>query len=270
MSDLDGYLLRRLLPGILSCGCEPTIARSGEDGEAVNCFTARTQDPAGRRFVLLNVDGSQVVALEHDGDTYSVPSVIGIESINPRTLHVTHYFGLETVHYLGVRDLARGRYLRLPYVQIRLVRLWNRLAQQLFNRRKLVSKRRSDLLAEVVHLVEDGAASVGSMDIMSARYGPRWAEHPGWERLDRQIAFHLAMLVDSGELERVNHRFRPTGLALKAIEETDEQERRHKENLRVQFVLGVLALGSLAMAAAQAGLVRFPTLLDLSKALGKG
>lgn len=270
MADLDGYLLRRLLPKILSCVCGATISRSGEAGEAVNCFVVVSTNATGQSYLLQNIVGRQVAALQYDGETYSVPAVIAIESIDSNSLSVRHFFGLDTIAYSGIRDVARGRFLRLPYAQIRMRRLWHRIAQRLFNRRKLVSKRRSDLLSEVVHLVERGEASVGSLDIMTARYGARWVDHPAWEQLDRQIRFHLAMLADSGELERVNHRFRPTGLALKAIEEIDEQERRHKENLRVQLVLGVLALGSLAMAAAQAGLVKFPTLIDLSKAFSAG
>lgn len=73
----------------------------------------------------------------------------------------------------------------------------------------------------------------------------------------------MELLVDSGELRKVNSNYQPTGLALKTLQDSEEQDRKHNANIRVQVLLAILAVLSVVMAASQAGLVKLPTLLDL-------
>lgn len=49
------------------------------------------------------------------------------------------------------------------------------------------------------------------------------------------------------------------------MEDSEEQDRKHSANLRVQLMLAVLTLFSAVMAAAQAGLLKLPTLLNISR-----
>jgi len=72
-------------------------------------------------------------------------------------------------------------------------------------------------------------------------------------------------LAQTGELERYGEGYRLTGLALKTMEDSEEQDRKHSANLRVQLMLAVLTLFSAVMAAAQARLLKLPTLLDISR-----
>lgn len=264
MPNLNHALLRYFLPRLLARNAEATVPRSGLEGAKMSAFTVKTGETPRARYVLTGMRDKLVTALEHDGDKYSVDAVIPIGSIDPQTLKVRHYYGLDTVDYTGVWDVALGRITAWPYARIHAARLWNRIAQHVFNRRTLTTRRRSEILAEVVSLVEQGETGVSAMALLSNRYGHRWASHPDWEPLNNGVEFHLDMLVDTGELRKVGHRYTPTGLALKALEETQEQERRHKANFRLQSVLAVLTLVAAAAAAVQANLVKVPTILDLT------
>lgn len=104
-----------------------------------------------------------------------------------------------------------------------------------------------------------------TLDLMSVKYGYRWAGHPGWEAHHHLLEQHLVLLAQSGELEKHGHKYKPTGLALKTLEESEDEDRKHSANLRVQLLLAVLTFVSAVMAAAQAGLVKLPVLIDLTK-----
>lgn len=264
MPNLKHALLRHFLPRLLARHAGATVPRSGPEGARINAFTVKTGETPRGRYVLTGIRGELVTALEHNGDAYSVEAVIPIGSIDPQTLKVRHYYGLDTVDYTGIWDVALGRVTAWPYARIHAARLWDRIAQHVFNRRTLTTRRRSEILAEVVSLVEQGESGVSAMGLLSSRYGHRWASHPDWEPLNNGVEFHLDMLVDSGELRKVGHRYTPTGFALKALEETQEQERRHKANLRLQGALAILTLVAAAAAAVQANLIKVPTILDLT------
>jgi hypothetical protein len=102
------------------------------------------------------------------------------------------------------------------------------------------------------------------MDVMTLRYGYRWASHPEWESHHDQLERQLKMLVETGDLQKDQHRFLPTGKAIKTLDDSEESDRRHTANFRVQVLLVILTFVSSLMAAAQAGLIKVPVLVDLA------
>lgn len=78
------------------------------------------------------------------------------------------------------------------------------------------------------------------------------------------MEFYLDSLVLSGELKRDSYNYVVTGLALRTIEAYEEQERKHTENVKMQWRMFWLALAVAAAAIVQAGLVKLPSLVDLS------
>ena len=203
-------------------------------------------------------------ALQFDGTSYAIPSSLDLSGISAESVEVTHFYGLDEVRFQGLAALAVGRTFGLPYARIHLARIANAIAQRFFNRRPLATRRRLDLLRDVVEMVSTGEASaVSALDMMSHRHGYRWAGHPGWQAHQKVVEVLLELLAESGELKEVGHGFRPTGQALKTLEDYEDQDRRHRSNLRVQGLLAVLAALGLVTAAAQAGLVKLPTMWDM-------
>lgn len=134
----------------------------------------------------------------------------------------------------------------------------------LFNRRALASQKRLALLRQVVNWTADNGTPMDAMDVMTMRYGYRWVSHPEWQSHHDQIVRALEMLVETGDLRKDQYRFLPTGQAIKTLDDSEEYDRRHTANLRVQVLLAVLTFVSSLMAAAQAGLIKFPVLVDLA------
>lgn len=264
MQRLERAVLLFVLARVLGRACPASVNRSGTKGEQVNCFTTTYSDTEDPKLVLLSLVGDQVSGLEFDGHNYKTPKTIPVYAINPKRLAVTHYYGLDDVVYRGARDVAMGLVLRWPYAKIHLHRISERIRQRLFNTRTLPVRQRLDILRDVLAACEGRTSGVGAMDLMLLRHGYRWVGHPNWKAHHEALEFHLELLSDSGELRKSNDGYRPTGLALKTLEESEEQDRKHSANIRVQVLLAILAVVSSAAAVIQAGLVKLPTMLDLT------
>jgi hypothetical protein len=264
MIRIEPLLVRRLLPRLLAGACDATVPRSGTKGERVNCYTTTVRDGDDPNLVLLSIDGRDVKGLKFDGKKYSIEVTENIDSIEPRHLLVTHFYGLDEVRFEGIWAVAFARWTKWPYVLIHLRRAWNKLAQALFNKRALASQKRLALLQQVVNWTSDNGTPIGAMDVMTLRYGYRWASHPEWESHHDQLERQLKMLVETGDLQKDQHRFLPTGKAIKTLDDSEESDRRHTANFRVQVLLVILTFVSSLMAAAQAGLIKVPVLVDLA------
>lgn len=266
MRRIEHTLLPLVLRQVVSRACPSTVPRSGREGEAINCFNTKVVKNGESDLVLLEIVGNEVKGLRHDGSRYSIEVSIPVAQIDPAAVHVTHFYGLDRVEYEGVWSAALGLWIGWPYAWLHARRLWNSFAQRLFNRRSLPARRRLDLLRDVFEASSGGANPVDALDLMTSRHGSRWAGHPCWQSHHEEMESQLELLADAGDLKKLGTGYRPTGQGLRTLEETEEADRRHKEHFRLQFGLGLLALASLLMAAAQAGVVRFPLLLDLAPA----
>jgi hypothetical protein len=136
--------------------------------------------------------------------------------------------------------------------------------QYFFNKKKLVTKQRIDLLRLLVERRLDGHKAESPVDLMTALYSIKWVLHPERDTQKERVRFYLDSLVSTGELSKLDHRYELTGKALQAIEVYEEQERKHTESIKAQRAMFWLTMAIALLTAAQADLIKFPTLLDLS------
>lgn len=265
MQTINRYLADVFLPEAIASSCPASIPTSGEEGAKVDCYYVHQMKGATPFLVFIGLEAGILKALEFDGKSYALDRSIPLKDIDPSLVRITHYYRLATITYEGIGDFARGRILRIPYMIIAIHRMLDGCTQWLFNRRALVVKNRLEVLRDSVDLAQCGNSSLSSLDLMTKRYGYRWASYPRWESHSNEIQFYLDGLVDTGELKKVNFDYVPTGQAFRTLEEADEQDRKHRANLRVQILLAILALFSAIAAAAQAGMFKFPTLLDFTR-----
>jgi hypothetical protein len=99
---------------------------------------------------------------------------------------------------------------------------------------------------------------------MTNIYSMRLFLHPSWEAQSRKMKLYLDSLVQSGDIEKVNDEFVVTGKALNTLERYEEEEQRHTEAVKLQRRMFWIAVIALLFTIVQAGIVRLPTLLDLS------
>lgn len=263
--NLTRFLCKRLLPKLVARTCEMPIPRSGSEGERVNCFTVYIEKDRRPYLFVTGVESENLLCLEWDGDHFSENTFIPLAHIDQKDIFVAHYYGLSVVRFTGIYDLVINRLTRWPYIKIHFMRVAERFGQYIFNKKKLVTKQKVDLLRILLSRHLEGNTSLDSFHLMSDLYTIKWVLHPDGDAQRRKLALHLDALAHTGELKRQQDRYVLTGLALSAIEEYEEQERRHTENVKTQKLMVWLTLAIVLLTLVQAGLVKLPLLIDLSR-----
>lgn len=263
MVDLKKYLLNKYLHVILGKPCPSRIPRSGEDGKKIDCLMAHRFSDEGD-LVFISIEAEKVYALEYDGDSYSIERVVKLDEIDASSLTISYYRGLWNIEYRGIWAFFRGYVLGLTAAEIRAKEFASGVKQWLFNRRTLVVDKRLSVLREVLEAAVAGSKDISAMMLVGRKHGLKAYLHPGFRDHVSEFQFYLDGLADTGELKRQNMYFFPTGKAIQTIEESEEQDRKHKANFRIQGILAVIALLGAIAAAGQAGMVKFPTLLDFT------
>lgn len=264
MTPIELRLAKLLLLEALKCPCPQLIPRSGAAGAKVNCFTIYI-DRGGEPYLLVqSLSEGMLSCLEWSGSSFDKPLVVPLNEIETRDLAITHFYGYGEVQYRGLNDFLLGRTLFFPYIKIHVVRAIEATDQFFFNKKKLLTKQRIDLLRFLVQRRLEGIPISSPVDLMTGLYSLKWVLHPDRDPQQKRLHFYLESLVDTGELKRDGHRYELTGEALKAIELYEEQERKHTENVKAQRGMFWLTVAIVFLTGAQAGLYKLPTLLDLS------
>jgi hypothetical protein len=230
-----------------------------------NCFSTFVSRGTEEAMVLQSLAGTTAHGLQFDGQRHTVPATIELEDIDPATIEVTHFYGLDEVRYEGVWHIWLGLVTKWPYVWLHSVRLGNTLAQRWFNLRSLKVGDRLDVLRDVVKASEDGHHAVGALELMTNRHGNRWVDHPAWREYQRRLDAQLRLLAEAGDLSTNDnyYTYRPTGQGVRTLDERRDAARKHGANWWVQVAGGVIALAAIVFAAAQTGFLKLPTVLDL-------
>jgi hypothetical protein len=265
MNSLVLRVTTAVLRDVLSRPCLSRIPRSGAKGEAVNCFVTAIDKGEEPYLIVQSLEAGQLSCIQWDGSSYSTARTFTLTDFNPKEFRVTHYYGLSEVRYTGIFDYVVNRKTGWPYIKIHTVRILSRFDQYLFNKKKLITKERKGLLKMLVNEALDGRTEYETLDLMTTLYSIKWFSHPQGTEAQQRLEFYLESLVETGELRKVNHNYVVTGLALRAIEEYEEQERKHTENVKIQRRAYWVAIAIAALTVIQAGLVKLPPLLDLSQ-----
>jgi len=264
MRTLEALLCRVFLSRALERACESPIPRSGEDGKRVNCFSVSIDRFGEPYFLVTALSGPRLHGLEWTGERYAIKRSIELSDIDPRDVFVAHYYGLSDISYSGILDLAIGRIFFWPYIKIHTNRFFSRVDQYFFNKKKLITKQRIDLLRFLVDRHLEGSPIRDTIDLMTALYTIKWVLHPDRDSQRLKLRFYLRSLVDTGELRESDSGYEVTGNALRAIEEYEEQERKHTESVKIQRRIMWLTLAIAFLTAVQAELLKLPTIFNLS------
>jgi hypothetical protein len=201
MSNPQSRLIRWLLAQALQRKCPDRIPRSGSSGAKVNCFVVYVNRATEPYLLIRELSGDVAVCSEWTGQTFDKPAEVPLSKIPGSDLEVTHFYGLDEINYSGLTSWAWGRITLWPYAKIWSIRIINSVDQYFFNKRKLVTKQRIDLLKILVARELDGRRISSPIDLMTELYSLRWVMHPERDPQQRRLRFYLDSLVDTGELD---------------------------------------------------------------------
>jgi hypothetical protein len=254
-----------MLPKIIAKACESRIPRYGKEGEKVNCYVVALDREGSPFFVATGYSDQTLTGVMWDGHSYANDCSLGLQELENGKLRVTHYYGLSEVTYDNIYDIVWHYITKLVYLKIHLYRHISSTHQYFFNKRKLVTKKRMALLQfmmdDQLDRTHDG---ISLLDLMTKLYSISWVLHPSGDEEQKKLELYLNSLVASEELRKVNDEYVVTGKAISTIEKYEEEERRHTEAVKLQKMMVVLTIILALVAIVQSGLIKLPTLLDLS------
>lgn len=256
---------RKLLDIALNRAAPARISRSGAQGEAVNCYITQVFRKTGQQLVIESISGNMLNCLEYDGNRYSIQSTHTFESLVNEKFEFTHYYGLATIIYSGWLKFALGRIFKLPYLQVWFIFKKTDLLQFIYNRKKLVTKERIDLLKVILLAQLDGAHHVSSLSVMSLIHTDMWYLHPNKHFYLNRVEFYLNALTETKDLLKIDGDYAITGQGIEAIEHYEEEERKHSENIGSQRGMIILTFVIMTLTLFQTGIVKLPILLDFTK-----
>ncbi|MGD9900180.1 MAG: hypothetical protein AB7T22_13745 [Calditrichaceae bacterium] len=209
--------------------------------------------------------GDVLTGLKYDGESYADSLNISISDLTSETLRITHYYGLSEVMYDSIYDVTCQYFTRLVYIKIHIFRYIDKTFQYFFNKRKLVTKTRMDLLRYMMDdQMDHKHDGIESFDLMKKIYSKRLFSHPCREIQLKKIEIYLQSLVFSGELKKKDNEYVVTGNAIITIEKYEEGERRHTESVKLQRKMFWLTKIVVIFTIVQSGIIKLPTILDFS------
>ena len=241
------------------------IPRFGEEGAAVNCYTTRVIRGHDDSLLVQSANRDVCECVEWDGERYSTNVSIPFVDLLKHRFEFTHYYGLATIRYSGWLDLALGRIFRLPYIKAKFTFAYYNISQGLFNRKKLVTKQRIDILKVILSAQLNGADKLSSLSVMTLIHTHKWYLHPNKDDEHHRIKFYLDKLAETKDLVKNGIDYQITGQGVAAIELYEEQERKHGESISSQRRMFGLTLVIALLTLVQAGLVKLAPLLDFTK-----
>lgn len=262
---LKNLVSKWLLPKVISRSCGSRIPRSGEEGEKVNCFVVALDRDKAPFFVATGFEKGILTGLRWNGERYAEEHSLSIDDLNDGKLRITHYYGLSEVIYSNVYDLAWNYLSKSVYLRIHLYRYISSAHQYFFNKKKLVTKKRMELIQFMMNDQLDREHNgIGVIDLMTKLYSIKWVLHPSADEQQDRLELYLDSLVESGELRKVNAEYVVTGKAISTIEKYEEEERRHTEAVKLQKKMVSLTILIAFVAIVQSGIIKLPVLLDLA------
>lgn len=103
----------------------------------------------------------------------------------------------------------------------------------------------------VEHTLADHNFAASLFETATLLYGPRWISHPDNQSLQNYYRLVLESLAHSGDLQEVNHQYQLAAQGLATLDESEKDERRHRDQVRMQVVLASLTAALVVVGLAQ-------------------
>lgn len=265
MNNLSKLILKHYLPKLIKNKCEARIPRSGEKGKRTNCYIVFLNQGSNPHLVIEGFHNDKLTCLKWDGKSFSEDAIIDIQEIDNLDLEIEHFFGLDNITYTGIYNFLIDRLLFISFIKIYYRRIADFIAQSIFNKRSLQTRKRFDFLKSLIKHFIGRDNGFGYVEVMSAIYSNRSFLHPHFHTQASLVTAYLDGFVDTNELERRNGNYFLTGHALKVIDEYEEQDRKHRSATRIQWIMIFLTLALVIFTMVQANLIKVPTIYDLTK-----
>jgi hypothetical protein len=222
----------------------------------------------GVDYHFIGVSGTTVRCLARDPilQTFQAETQLSLFDVVRSSPTITHYVGQYELKWNSWQSFSREQWHRIKYITLDAYKIRHWLESKWVGRKKLVTVVRYRALKAVWGLQDQDKRNFSSLDILRKVHGKNFFLHPGYERAISRLETVLESLKETGELDKSSDgRFSLTGLGVAAIERIEEEDRKHRDNLRLQRRMLYLTIVVALAALFQAGVVKAPPAREFKK-----
>jgi hypothetical protein len=256
---LDGRIKRLALAIAMKRKAPSIVTISGEEAKTNNFFSARLIEPDGAEILVDEILAKGVSGRSWSGNSFELEAVVPNAKLHSYKLRILRYYGQLMLEYKSAISLIVCEALKIPFI----VAAKNDLSQRVFNLKTPARSERMKLLRKLIQDRHEDAKNhrgvlrsefngKGVVQLLNEIHGIRIFGHPELESLLADLSMQLESLCESNDAKEKDLKFRATGKALHTIAEYEEQDRRHKRQMRLNWLLFWLTVASVAATGVQA------------------
>lgn len=221
---------------------------------------------------ILTADSSNVYAQALGADGMLSRNVIAspVERFPYQNLVVEYRYSVAGINRFRRYDSLLRLIFALPLLVTPLFRWCANIKHQfgslIFNRRPVEANERYELLRYIVAHKAISDMPFNLTELMGEMYGYLCFTQEDHLWYMHKMKYQLASLVESKDVEiTAQGNYKVAGLAWKSLSDFQEENRKHKDSARLQFIMTLLTLAIAVFALAQSGIVKLPLLLDFQQ-----
>ena len=224
-------------------------ANSLKEGEVYNYYGVYFSDVKQEKYQLLKLIGKCVVLEKWNTEkqAYTTRLNISISEIEKMNVEVIHWKKYGPLKFESIVLFAINYFTRFAYLKNLLTRAKNKLLVPFSHNREMTGLDRITLLkmlvSEYVHQSpEKTHTGVTGNEVIDLLYGTLWYHHIKNEDFRRKIFLLLQSLVMTGDIKLEEGKYLIQGQAISTIVAWESDERRDKQQLRIQKNINRLML----------------------------
>lgn len=224
-------------------------ANSLKEGEVYNYYGVYFSDVKQEKYQLLKLIGKCVVLEKWNTEkqAYTTRLNISISEIEKMNVEVIHWKKYGPLKFDSIVLFAINYFTRFAYLKNLLIRAKNKLLVPFSHDREMTGLDRITLLkmlvSEYVHQSpEKTHTGVTGNEVIDLLYGTLWYHHIKNEDFRRKIFLLLQSLVMTGDIKLEEGKYLIQGQAISTIVAWESDERRDKQQLRIQKNINRLML----------------------------
>jgi hypothetical protein len=204
---------------------------------------------APRSFLVKSLDEQRINGLWYPaGSDRPLKASFPKERVCDYDILITHYLAELEIKYTSAIIFLIHHHLRIGH--FKLAR--ERIARLMYSQRGLAREKCIEILRMLVEMVfKQGRTRISSWIILETLYGTRLVHHSDFLPLQRYYEFILGSLLASGELTKDNVFYQVAPKALATLAAFEEDDRRHRDQVRQQKVIGFLTLALVGVGLLQ-------------------
>lgn len=227
------------------------IPRSGEEGKSVDCYSVdlRTLDGIHCDIQVDSISKNAIIGRFWSGNSYEHSGSLVYNLLGNFEFSAHHFTGLSETRYTSVVDFIFQETFRVLYI----FKFLSKLRQMFFNLKTPQRRNRIEILQLliIIRLMADTDDDIrfqfdenghSAFEIMKSLYGERIFGHPKYDWLSARLDLTLESLVTSADISERNNKFRAVGKALETISLFEEDNRRHRDRMFLNWVIAFLTL----------------------------